>query len=227
MKLAIKRALGDKFDRLLVTLQPPSRELGSVLQDLLGDASIVVDLGCGEGNHLRNVARSPSSSWVGVDSHQPSLDTALQAQVYDRVLCTNIITWLQNSPSTSVDTILASCVIEHLDKPLGLLLAEEMKRVCARQAIIFTPNGYVPQPGSPDNPANAHRSGWSVKELTDIGFSVSVGLYGLRGLRTSFGLPTLRPRMFGDLVAKSTSRFVYRRPRIAYQIVGVYRKNTD
>jgi hypothetical protein len=118
-------------------------------------------------------------------------------------------------------------VIEHLDKPLGILLAEEMKRVCSRQAIIFTPNGYVPQPGSEDNPANAHRSGWTVKELTDLGFSVPVGLYGLRGLRSSFGLPTLKPQMLGDLIAKSTSRFVFRRPKLAYQIVGVYHRSAD
>lgn len=225
MVTRIKKAVGTQFDRLLLVLQPPTKELRFVLQELLQDSQQVVDLGCGEGNHLRGVLRSDSSSWTGIDSHQPSLDTALDAGVYDEAICANIIEWLQNSPPSSVDTVLASCVIEHLEKPIGLLLAQEMKRVCARQAIVITPNGYVPQPGSDDNPANAHQSGWSVRELDDLGFTVSIGLDGLRGLRTSFGLPTIKPQMLGDLISKSTSRFVFRRPRFAYQIVGVYLKD--
>jgi len=220
----VKSKLGKRFDDLLLVLQPPSRELGSVLQGLLKDSPHVVDLGCGQGNHLRAVGRSESELWIGIDSHQPSLDVALRNKVYDRIICTNIINWLQDSPDASVDTILASCVIEHLDKPLGIILADEMKRVYSRQAIICTPNGFVPQPGTEDNPVNAHRSGWTAKELTDIGFTELTGLYGFKGLRSSFGLPTIKPQILGDLIAKSTSRFVFRHPNLAYQVVGVYRK---
>jgi hypothetical protein len=95
-----------------------------------------------------------------------------------------------------------------------------MKRVCSRNALIFTPNGYVPQPGAPDSPDNAYRSGWEVHELEESGFRVKIGLYGFKKLRTSFGLPSIKPQLFGDLVAKLTSRFVFRRPKLAYQIVG-------
>jgi hypothetical protein len=222
----IKRKVGALFDRILVVLQPPHRELPFVLQQLLEGSTHLVDLGCGQGNHLRSIQRPSASRWIGVDSHQASLDFALANDIYDEVVCENIITWLQSQPTASVDTLLASCVIEHLDKATGLLLAHEMKRVCSRQAIVFTPNGFVPQPGSVDNPANAHQSGWKVAELNDLGFKVKVGLYGLRGLRSSFGLPTIRPPMLGDTIAKSTSRIVYRMPRFAYQIVGVHQKKT-
>jgi SAM-dependent methyltransferase len=221
----VKKIVGTLFDKFLVVLQPPQRELSYVLQSLLNDSTQFVDLGCGEGNHLRSVRRPIGSRWTGVDTHQASLDIALRNQRYDDVVCENIISWLQSQPSASVDTLLASCVIEHLEKSTGQLLAEEMKRVCSRQAIIFTPNGFVPQPASPDNPSNAHRSGWSVTELNHLDFKVDIGLYGLRGLRTSFGLPTIKPAMLGDTIAKGTSRLVYTRPRIAYQIVGVHKKN--
>jgi hypothetical protein len=223
MKL-IKKLFGRAFDEMLLKLQPPKIELTAALQELLEETTSLADMGCGEGFHLRNVRRIEGSNWIGVDSHQGSLDIALTNKVYDKIFCEGIIEWLTAQPSSSIDTVLASCVIEHLEKNLGLELVSQMKRVCSNRVIVFTPNGYVPQPGSLDNPANAHRSGWKVGDLEELGFDVNIGLYGLRKLRTSFGLPTIRPLILGDLIAKSTSRFVFRRPRLAYQIVGVYHK---
>jgi hypothetical protein len=106
----------------------------------------------------------------------------------------------------------------------GRRLLVEMKRVCKRQAIIFTPNGFVPQPADLDNPANEHVSGWSFSDLNKSGFEVRFGLNGLRGLRTSFANPTIKPRMLGDFLAKLTSRPVSRLPRFAYQLLAVYTK---
>jgi hypothetical protein len=224
MRKIFKRLFGRSFDNMLLKLQPPKIELTAVLQDLLVDTSSLADMGCGEGSHLRNVVRKNGSKWIGVDSHQGSLDAAVAGGIYDQVCRDGIVEWLVSQPSSSIDTILASCVIEHLEKEAGLALVEQMKRVASGRVIVFTPNGFVPQPGSIDNPANAHRSGWTVVELEGLGFNVSVGLYGLRKLRTSFGLPTIRPMMMGDFFAKLTSRFVFHRPKLAYQIVGVYHK---
>ena len=220
----IKKLFGNAFDRMLVVLQPPKIELTAVLQNLLADTIFLVDLGCGEGSHLRNVERKVHSKWIGVDTHQLSLDAAVKEGIYEETFQDGIIEWLRRQPTSSVDTVLASCVIEHLEKEDGLALVDQMKRVCSNRAIIFTPNGFVPQPGSVENPANAHRSGWKVEELENLEFQVGVGLYGLRKLRTSFGLPTIRPLILGDLIAKSTSRLVFHRPTLAYQIVGVYQK---
>ena len=221
----LKKLLGKPFDNFLQFLQPPKIELTAVLQALLADASLVADMGCGEGSHLRKVKKNTGSHWMGIDLHQPSLDAAKLKGIYDTTYCSGIIDWLQSQQTSSIDTILASCVIEHLDKKDGFELIYEMKRVCSNRAIIFTPIGFVPQPGSTDNPANAHLSGWGVDELEQSGFGVDVGLYGFRKLRTSFGLPSIKPPLFGDLVAKLTSRFVFHRPKLAYQIVGVHQKS--
>ena len=223
----VKKLFGKAFDNLLVNLQPPSIELTAVLQDLLLDTTSLADMGCGAGAHLKNVRKIAGSNWIGVDSHQASLDLASTQGIYEMTFREGIIEWLRAQPSSSIDTVLASCVIEHLEKEDGLELVGQMKRVCSNRAIIFTPNGFVPQPGSADNPANAHLSGWRVGELEKLGFEVSVGLYGLRKLRTSFGLPTIRPLMLGDLIAKATSRFVFRHPTFAYQIIGVYYKKIE
>lgn len=218
------RALGSAFDRLLVVLQPESIELPKRYTALLRESSELADLGCGQGNHLLGVPKPSIHQWLGVDSHEASLQVALDRGVYDKVEQSDVLTWLQNAASGSIDTVLASCVIEHMPKDMGFCLLNEMKRVCKRQAIVFTPNGFVPQPPDPDNPANEHVSGWTVGEFRQAGFDVRYGLNGLRGLRTSFANPVVKPRIFGDFLAKLTARPVSRIPRLAYQILAVHTK---
>jgi SAM-dependent methyltransferase len=199
-------------------------ELPMQYQRLLGDCETLYDVGCGAGNHLVDLAPPPTKIWIGIDSHQGSLDVASKKGIYQEVICADILDFLASCPDKAVDTVLASCVIEHMPKEVGHLLLTEMKRVCRVQAIVFTPNGFVPQPADPDNPANEHVSGWSLADLTRNGFEIDSGLFGHRRLRTSFGLPSLRPVMLGDLIAKSTSRLAFRFPSIAYQFVAVYVK---
>lgn len=220
----LARGWGRTFDRTLVALQPPSIELPQRYAVLLKDSTDLVDLGCGQGNHLLGVSKPSSHLWIGVDSHDGSLQFALQRGVYDKVEQADILGWLQQAASDSVDTVLACCVIEHMPKDVGNALLTEMKRVCKRQAIVFTPNGFVPQPPDPDNPANEHVSGWTVGEFRRADFEVRFGLNGLRGLRTSFANPTIKPRMLGDFLAKLTARPVSRLPRFAYQLLAVYTK---
>ena len=47
----LKRSVGARFDRLLITLQPSEIELPSKLFELCGSGESLVDLGCGNGNH--------------------------------------------------------------------------------------------------------------------------------------------------------------------------------
>ena len=184
----------------------------------------LVDLGCGAGNHLFDVRRPEDSHWIGIDTHQGSLAKALERHVYDEVILSDVMAWLNECADSSIDTLLASCVIEHLPAEVSARLLTEMKRVCRTRAIVFTPNGFVPQPPDIDNPANEHISGWTTRDLKEHGFEVFCGLYGLKWLRGSFGLPRLRPQMFGDFIAKSTSRIGWRIPSLAYQIVCIYEK---
>jgi hypothetical protein len=62
------------------------------------------------------VKRAVDSHWIRVDLHQPSLDAAKGRGIYDVTHCSGIIDWLRNQPTSSIEIVLASCVIEHLDK---------------------------------------------------------------------------------------------------------------
>ena len=218
----MKKFLGKSFDRGLQFLQPKRMELAAIYSKIFADASgSLIDIGCGVGGHLRDVEFNRDLLRVGIDSHQASLDVALQNGVYTSVINADAKLFLASCEDNSYDFVLASCVIEHLEKSEGLAFLTEIERVAARKVILFTPNGFVPQPPDIDNPANEHKSGWKVEEFRSRGYQVNYGLYGLRFLRTSFGLPTIRPTMLGDLLSKATSRAVFRLPNLAYQIVAV------
>ena len=216
--------VGKMYDAVLRILQPTGIELGRQYERLIGDCETLLDVGCGAGNHLENLYFKSKRTFIGIDSNQISLDLAAKKNIYSQVICADAIDFLGQCSDSSVDTVLASCVIEHLPQNLGLRLLGEMKRVCRVSAIIFTPNGFVAQPPDKDNAANEHLSGWSPGDLSANEFEIDSGLYGFKKLRTSFGLPSIKPMILGDLVAKLTSRLAFRFPSTAYQLVAVYKK---
>ena len=220
MRTFFRQTFGAEFDRLIACLDPPSLSQWSSIRTLVKDCSTALDLGCGEGNHLP-VGLPEALQITGVDSHRASLDVAMKHERYTDVICGDIFSVLADCRDASYDAVIACDLIEHLTTASGAILAAEMRRVSRRIAIIATPNGFVPQPPRADNPANEHLSGWNPRDLNALGFSVISGHYGWRRLRTTYGLPKLKPGMAGDLVACITARPIARFPHHAYQLVAV------
>jgi hypothetical protein len=86
------------------------------------------------------------------------------------------------------DLVIALDLIEHLTKEDGYSLLYQLDRLALKSSLIFTPNGFVWQPPSLNNPFNAHISAWKPRELRqlgwkqqygNVGFSFFVGPYGL------------------------------------------------
>lgn len=95
----------------------------------------------------------------------------------------DVLKFIKKQPDNSYDVISILDGIEHLTKPRGKKLIEEMKRVCKEQIILFTPDGF-----SRNEPHHAwgieagdheqvHKSGWTEDELTDLGFRYLEGWY--------------------------------------------------
>ncbi len=89
----------------------------------------------------------------------------------------------------SYDLVTAFDLIEHLTKEDGYMLLYEIDRISSKSSVIFTPNGFVWQPPSVNNPFNAHICGWTPNELARLGWSqvrghlgpkIFVGAYGIR-----------------------------------------------
>lgn len=68
------------------------------------------------------------------------------------------------------DVVTAFDLIEHLTKESGYSLLYELSRITSGTSIVFTPNGFCPQPPSINNPFNMHISGWTPAELRDFGY---------------------------------------------------------
>jgi phospholipid N-methyltransferase len=80
------------------------------------------------------------------------------------------------------DLVVCKNVIEHLPKHEGYLLLYEIDRICKFSSVLFTPNSFTWQPSSPNAPFNAHLSGWTPRELKQLGWSSQKGHVGLKSL---------------------------------------------
>jgi hypothetical protein len=89
----------------------------------------------------------------------------------------------------SFEIVVAFDLIEHLTKEQGYQLLYEVDRISRCTNIFFSPNGFVWQPPSINNPFNAHISGWTPHEFRKLGFSHIQGHSGPKFLRGPYSQP--------------------------------------
>lgn len=185
------------------------RELALALQDTW----TVLDVGCGSGS--RSAPRALARS-IGVDVHLPSLAEVQKQGTRVSTVCAS----LEVLPvaDAAVDAVVALDVIEHFVKQRAHGLLLEFERVARKAIVLLTPNGYLPQGGTIENPFMEHLSGWSVLELEAHGYSVS-GVNGWRPLRGSFAIP--RFGTLGKALSLASQPVVRRYPGQAFHLLAV------
>lgn len=130
----------------------------------LRDGGTVLDVGPG----IRPQTLVDADRHICVEPHGEYAD-ALEAEGFEVIRKTATDALRDCEP---VDTIVALDVIEHMEKADGLRFIEQAKRK-AKQVIVFTPLGFLPQDS--EGPTDAwglhgqewqkHRSGWLPKEF--------------------------------------------------------------
>jgi len=105
----------------------------------------------------------------------------------------------------SIDIIIAIDLVEHLSKSDSILFIKKIKKICKRKVIIYTPNGFLPQPPDPNNPFQEHKCGYTNSELKKLGFKTS-GMIGLKNLRGSYHA-LKKPVLINFILSKVTSIF--------------------
>ena len=173
----------------------------------------VVDVGCGSG--------SRSAPWalgraIGVDVHLPSVQQTQRERTRRGAICAS----LRSLPiaDRAVDAVVALDVIEHFGKVEAIALLSEFERVARRAIVLLTPNGFLPQPGTADNPFMEHRSGWSASDLTRLGYSVR-GVNGWHTLRGSYAAP--RFGAAGKALSLASQPVARRIPSKAFHLLAV------
>jgi SAM-dependent methyltransferase len=180
----------------------------------------VLDLGCGSGSPLKYVKKTFYS--VGVDTYWPSIEKSRKAGIHDKYVKEKVLN--VRFKEGSFDCVVALDLIEHLDKKDGHRLIRLMDRIASKKVVIFTPNGFLKQDAVEGNPYQLHKSGWSAEEMKTLGFDV-YGLNGIKSIRGEQARIKRRPKLFWEAVSMATQPFVFRRPKHAFQIFCVKRKD--
>ena len=181
-------ARGDDPSRILVRL--------ALRKALLGCEN-VLDIGCGAVPTMRMLGVPHST---GLEGYRPSFEKAQRDKVHDEIIFGDVRNLADFFKPDQFDACVALDLIEHLTKPEGLKLLEQMERIAKRKVIIFTPSGFVPQRHAAQDDLEEHLSGWDPSEMAGLGYRV-FGLLGPKRLRGEYHMLKGRPRVFWSMVS--------------------------
>lgn len=198
---------------------PMRDHYGRLLSRVLAGCGSVLDVGCGSGSPLGNLSR-PVGRSIGVDIHEGDLHESRRLGIHDAYAVLDVQRLRSAFRPRAFDCVLASDLIEHLDKRAGLELISAMEELARRRVVVFTPNGFLEQPPDPDNPWQEHISGWTVEEFHRLGYRV-LGVNGWRPLRTMYAEIRFRPLPFWERLSVLTQPLTEHRPRRAFQLLAV------
>lgn len=188
------------------------------LEKAVGGCKSLLDVGCGKDSPIANFSKKIRS--VGVDAFLPAIEESREKGIHDDYCNIDVLDIDKNFRSDSFDCVLASDLIEHLEKDEGDLLIEKMEKLAQKKVIIFTPNGFLPQGELEDNSWQVHKSGWYVDEMRERGYEV-IGINGWKPLRAEYAELRFRPKKLWLLISDFTQLFVRNNPEKAFHILCI------
>lgn len=193
-----------------------------LIKELRGFSS-VLDLGCGGTiNQLSRFVRiqkalNPKIYSVGVDIFKPYIIEAKKTRVHSEYINADIFSI--EFPEKSFDCAILLDVIEHVEKEEFFKFLPKLEKMC-KKIIILTPNGYLFNEEVDNNFYQIHKSGWTVKELTEAGFKC-FGVLGFKFLRKEGAYPKIKPDFIGNMICDLTEPFIFHNPKLARHIICV------
>jgi hypothetical protein len=159
-----------KINTLPTSCSP--REFWSILKRRMERTDLVVDLGSG----VRPNLFLGQKVTICVELFKPYLEYLRKIYPGESIVTVeeDVLSFLKRQPTRSIETLLVTDLIEHLSKNDGLSLIHEIERTVTKQALIVTPNGFMPQHvsevdddewGFIGNSLQNHISGWEVGDF--------------------------------------------------------------
>jgi SAM-dependent methyltransferase len=178
----------------------------------------VLDVGCGGESPIAHVGYR---GWaVGVDLSRDALLDARGTGAHAALVRADASVLARVFRPRSVDATVALDVVEHLERDAAHALLADLEQIARRRVIVFTPNGFVPQPPQPGNPHQEHRCGFTADDLRARGYRVR-GIHGLWCVSGPFGDVRWLPGVLWRRVADLTAPLVYPIPRLAFALLAI------
>jgi hypothetical protein len=168
----------------------------NILEKELEGCTNVLEIGSGKTSYLRDLESDFKITALDISLNQ--IRESRKNQVYNNHILGDVLTINQLIKPGSFDAIVAMDLIEHLDKEKGLKLISDLSSL-AKKIIIYTPNGFLFQPPTADNPFQEHLSGWDFDEMQNLGFKV-FGVNGYKRISGVYSLPKIRPASLGIFI---------------------------
>jgi hypothetical protein len=213
-------AAGHRLDHAVFGV-PFERYFRMLEQEVCDSCHSLLDVGCGEESKIYYFSKRLPYA-VGVDVHEPAIAKSRAQGIHDEYQCLNVLNIESAFAARSFDCVVALDLIEHLPKEDGYRLLQSMERIALKKVILFTPNGFLPQPAIDGNEFQRHLSGWEVDEMRGMGYRV-LGINGWKPLRGA----EARPRgghwtsFLSERLSLLTESFVERRPKQAFQLLCI------
>lgn len=176
----------------------------------------LLDLGAGSNPH--NLIRQ------GLGIRQILVDISNESEI-DSVISVDVMNFTSISENlmgltgrNKVDCVVALHVVEHLEKNQSLKLIHQMSNWAVKIIIIETPNGFLKQEGTPNNPYQAHLCGFTVKELRSLGFKVT-GTTGMKFLRNNHSKGSYKIKsIFVYILDRILFKLFHRFPKLSFNL---------
>lgn len=194
--------------------------------NLNGSAS-VLDIGCGSNSPIKYVQKTFYSE--GFDIYKKAIYQSKQNRIHDRYRIGNALSLERYYKPKSFDIVLALDVIEHFEKEDALAMIKKMEKIARKKVIILTPNGDQLDMichRDIENPYQKHKSGWTKKELEDLGYSV-FGLRGLKYLRDQNATIKYKPWIVWGVIAFFLEPILYFFPNLSYDLFAIKNLSYD
>jgi hypothetical protein len=183
------------------------------------DCDSLLDVGCGENSPIGKFG-SEIRYRVGVDTHPPSIERSRSAGIHSDYVVASVLDIGSRFAPRSFDCVTLLEVIEHLPHEDGGKLLDQCERIARRKVVVSTPNGFLFQAATPDNPFQEHVSGWTVDDFVSRGYEVT-GIAGWKPLRGPLMRPSWRPHAIFRRLSLVTEPWFESRPRQAFQLLCV------
>jgi hypothetical protein len=153
---------------------------------------------------------------VGVEVYIPYLRFCKEHKIYDDMIRADVR--FPPFRDNSVDTIIASEVIEHLNKKDGLKFLSKIEIIVRKEIVLTTPNGFWHQDAIHGAESEIHRSAWSVKDFRKRGYKV-------RGLGFKYAWHLANNPILWNLLNYLFMPISFILPWIGVSIIATYKKS--